>query len=253
MQDMLTMVERFQREIIGYPIPTEPTKLSKQRAKARHSHLIEEGNELLSAKTIEDQADACIDSIYVALGALCEMGVLPGPCFEEVHRANMAKVRGSVERRPDHGGYDAVKPEGWVGPDHAQFLSIRKADLDVLKNLSPVLREVTELRMKKGNDYNTGVQLDDYFPFGHESYAQMVYLKGLRLVSLVQLLRKGKKAIFEGIYDTVLDSINYTVFYGEWLLRKNRKEKLTLEIGKAMSGQKSWKDVVREEAARVAD
>jgi len=218
----LMQVERFQREIIGYPIPSTPTKLDKKRAQARYKHLHEEATELLSAKTFDDQVDACIDSVYVALGALVEMGVLAGPSFDEVHEANMKKVRGSVAHRPDHGGYDAVKPEGWNPPDHARYLTVTKADIDVLQAMSPVLREVVELRLKKGNDYNSGVELKDYFPFGHESYSQMVYLKGLRLVSLVKLLRQGKSAIFEGIYDTVLDSINYAVFYGEWLIGKKR-------------------------------
>jgi hypothetical protein len=219
----LGSVVRFQKEIIGYPMPATPTKLPKERAKARYGHIREEAQELLEADNLADQADACIDTIYVALGALAEMGVLPGPCFEEVHEANMRKVRGSHAKRPDHGGYDAVKPEGWHAPDHARFLTVTKADVAALDSLSPVLREVAKLRAQKGNDYNTGVQLDDYFPFGHESYAQMVYLKGLRLVSLVQLLRKGRTAVFEGLYDTVLDCINYAVFYGEWLLANRVK------------------------------
>lgn len=223
-KEFLGLVERFQREVIDYPIPDRPTKLDKKRARARFEHLAEEAQELLDSKTLEDQADACIDTIYVALGALIEMGVLPGPAFEEVHRANMEKFRGAVGHRPNHGGYDAVKPEGWRPPDHARHLAVTNADLEVLFNLSPVLREVTELRIKKGNDYNSGVELDSYFPFGHESYSQMVYLKGLRLVSLVKLLRAGKQAVFEGIYDTVLDCINYAVFYGEWLL-KNLSQK----------------------------
>lgn len=217
MQDLLNMVERFQREVIGITIPETPTPLNKKRMAARHEHLYEELSELVLARTVEDQADALLDLIYLALGGLAEMGVVPGPNFEEVHRANMAKKRGSVASRPSSGGDDAAKPEGWLPP---QFLDVRKSDLEVLSYLSPVLRRVTEMRVKKGQDYNSGVALSDYFPLGHASYFQMLHLKTLRIRSLLELTDKGGTPNFEGIEDTVLDLINYATFYGEWLMEQ---------------------------------
>lgn len=224
LNDKLAMVQRFQEEIIGIDIPTTPMPLNKKRLTARIDHIKEELGEMVDAdeedlneQILENQADAFVDIIYLALGGLVEMGVLPGPVFDEVHEANMKKRRGSVEKRPGADGYDAVKPEGWEPPDLTPYFAITKNDVKTYCYLSPVLREVTELRMKKANDYNSSVKLTDYFPFGHESYATMVHLKAKRLVSLVELLRHGKAAIFEGLRDTLLDIINYATFYVEWL------------------------------------
>ena len=66
----------------------------------------------------------------------------------------------------------------------------------------------------KGEDYNSGVDLHDYFPFGDSSYIQMLHMKTTRLVSLVQ---QNKEANFESVEDTVLDLINYAVFYLDYL------------------------------------
>jgi len=62
---------------------------------------------------------------------------------------------------------------------------------------------------KKGEDYNSGVKLVDYFPFGDKSYVQMIHLKAKRLVSLAEVAEVN----YESAEDTVLDMINYAVFY----------------------------------------
>jgi hypothetical protein len=62
---------------------------------------------------------------------------------------------------------------------------------------------------KKGEDYNTGPKLEDYFPFGDKSYIQMIHLKALRLVSLAD----NPTPNFEGKKDTVYDLLNYCAFY----------------------------------------
>ena len=62
---------------------------------------------------------------------------------------------------------------------------------------------------KKGEDYNTGPKLEDYFPFGDFSYIQMIHLKALRLVSLAG----NPKPNYEGTKDTLYDLLNYVVFY----------------------------------------
>ncbi|TXH51686.1 MAG: DUF1599 domain-containing protein [Desulfurellales bacterium] len=71
-----------------------------------------------------------------------------------------------------------------------------------------------EMVVKKGEDYNAGPQLHDYFPFGDASYIQMVFLKAQRLVSLQ--MKEGAPN-YEGIKDTLLDLINYIVFYLDYL------------------------------------
>lgn len=79
--------------------------------------------------------------------------------------------------------------------------------------ISPAIAMV----IKKGEDYNSAVKLDDYFPFGDYSYIQMIHLKSTRLVSLTNL---GAAPNFESIQDTVLDLLNYAVFYLNYLEKR---------------------------------
>lgn len=122
-------IERFNREIIGLPIPSTPTRLSEGRKKHAFDHLHEELTEFFIAETIEDEADALLDLSYVALGRLVEMGILAGAAFDEVQRANMDRVRGGNAKRPNAAGFDAVKPDGWKPPNLAPFMLITKDDV----------------------------------------------------------------------------------------------------------------------------
>lgn len=217
LNSFLKAVLRFQEDIIGIDVPKQPTLLSEQRALARVEHIQEELAELLTARTkensLEEQADAFIDVIYVALGGLIEMGVTPGPVFNEVQRANMEKISGDVSSRPSNLGFDAIKPEGWNGPDVAKAMLALTPE--VIDSMSPVYKEIAELRAKKGADYNSCVQLQDYFPLGHLSYFQMVYLKAKRMHSLIDVMSQGGTPNFEGLRDTLLDAMNYITFWIE--------------------------------------
>ncbi len=128
LNDMLSKVERFQREIVGLEIPTVPKMLTMRRVNARCEHMMEEVDEIGEAETVEEQADGFVDILYIALGALAEMGILPGPVFEQVHEANMKKYRGDVAKRPNSVGHDAVKPEGWTPPDLTPFMTITREE-----------------------------------------------------------------------------------------------------------------------------
>ena len=66
--------------------------------------------------------------------------------------------------------------------------------------------EALKLLSKKAQDYNTGVDRSDYFPFGLTSYSHMIHTKSLRLVSLC---KSNKNPNFESARDTLLDLINY--------------------------------------------
>ena len=130
--NMLDMVERFNREIIGLQIPDKPTMLERHRSDFRRGHLLEELSEIAHGADHEDMSelvDGLLDLIYVAMGWLVEMGVTVGASFEEVHAANMAKERGELARRPGSKGYDAVKPEGWTPPDLAPYLSLTRGEV----------------------------------------------------------------------------------------------------------------------------
>ena len=71
-----------------------------------------------------------------------------------------------------------------------------------------------ELATRKSQDYQSSfVKLESYFPFADKSYIQMLNVKVLRLISLAE----GKTPNFESMQDTVLDLINYAVFYLDYL------------------------------------
>lgn len=77
-----------------------------------------------------------------------------------------------------------------------------------------LIDEAKALVVKKHKDYqNNGVQLYEYFPFGHKSYAQMIHIKATR----VRALADSHRPTNESVKDTILDLINYAVFYLSWL------------------------------------
>lgn len=127
--DFAEMTERFARDILGLPIPSEPERLSPERKDWALSALNEELTEFKDAQDIDGEADALIDLTYFALGRLVEMGLCPRPLFEEVHGANMRKVRGELSKRPNSKGFDAVKPDGWTPPDLTPYLRITQEDV----------------------------------------------------------------------------------------------------------------------------
>jgi predicted HAD superfamily Cof-like phosphohydrolase len=65
------------------------------------------------------QADALIDLVYVAKGTADMMGLPWKELWDDVQRANMAKVRGTTHRGNK---VDVTKPEGWVGPQTEAIL-----------------------------------------------------------------------------------------------------------------------------------
>lgn len=78
---------------------------------------------------------------------------------------------------------------------------------DIKKNY-PIISEIIELREAKGRDYNSSVELHEYFPFGQVSYTQMIYIKALRLRSLTEL----EEPTYESVRDTLMDLVNYAIF-----------------------------------------
>ena len=72
----------------------------------------------LDAGNAEELVDAHIDLIVFALGNLFLMGIDFDKAWKAVYEANMAKVRGTKSTRPESGGFDLIKPEGWLAPSH---------------------------------------------------------------------------------------------------------------------------------------
>jgi hypothetical protein len=78
--------------------------------------------------------------------------------------------------------------------------------------------QAAKLVERKGEDYNKGAALEDYFPFGDKSYVQMIYVKAMRLRSLSEVSGPPN---FDSAKDTVLDLINYCVFYLDYLEKQH--------------------------------
>ena len=75
-----------------------------------------------------------------------------------------------------------------------------------------LIQPAMDIVVKKHQDYNNeSLQLESYFPFGDQSYVQMLHIKTQRLVGLTKPAAAPPQ--FESINDTVLDLINYAVFY----------------------------------------
>jgi hypothetical protein len=125
--DVFDLTADFAEKVLGTQPPGRPTRLTPGRKEWFLNALREETQELEDAETLEDEIDATIDLIYFAAGRLREMGVQGGEHFMEVHWANMEKGLGRLAKRSGglsaEDGIDAVKPEGWVGPDHAAILA----------------------------------------------------------------------------------------------------------------------------------
>jgi predicted HAD superfamily Cof-like phosphohydrolase len=121
----LTVQVREFHKAFGHPAPDAPVMQDALRVHKRTDWIVEEVNELRDAKTIVDQADAYIDMIYFAVGGLVELGLDPGPLWDIVHNANMAKL-GADGKPLYHPDGKVRKPEGWVAPEPLLHLEVQR-------------------------------------------------------------------------------------------------------------------------------
>lgn len=89
-----------------------------------YRHLIdEEYEELNTASSPHNEADAVIDLIVVLIGYAHSRGWPLAALWDEVHQSNMAKIdpdTGKVRRRDDG---KILKPEGWSPPNIERHLN----------------------------------------------------------------------------------------------------------------------------------
>ena len=103
--------------------------LSRAKLTERFECMLEEINEFKDAIPKNDimaLADALIDLVYFAKGTAVMMGLPWEQLWDDVHRANMTKVRGVTKR--GH-AFDVVKPEGWEGPKTAEIITAAGFDI----------------------------------------------------------------------------------------------------------------------------
>lgn len=117
MKHLLKDVENFQRDVTGIEPATTPTLVDDEYIIARTNFMNEELEEFISSAMAGDLvgvADALADIIYVAVGTALTMGIPLAQVWDLVQAANMKKVKGTTKRGIAN---DAIKPEGWVGPE----------------------------------------------------------------------------------------------------------------------------------------
>jgi predicted HAD superfamily Cof-like phosphohydrolase len=213
-------VDQFQREVLG--LDCTPTMLSASRYQFRDKFLreeLDEFNKAYDAKDRDGVLDALGDLIYVAYGGILEMNVPPRDVFDAIQQSNMAKKRG-VTKRGEH--FDAMKPEGWLPPDH----NILLAALELRAKVSPAFIEATKIRLERAAKYNgAGVELSQHFPLGHFSYFQMIWLKTIRILTTMRMWMTGEAPIdYKVLRDSLLDGMNYADFWVRDLERLKAEE-----------------------------
>lgn len=110
-----THVKRFHQKF-GLITNGVPVHLTRRKLNERIEFLQEELDEFQAACVLQDldgQADALIDLVYVAKGTAVMLGLPWEALWDDVHRANMEKVRGVSHR--GH-AVDCVKPPYWTPP-----------------------------------------------------------------------------------------------------------------------------------------
>lgn len=113
------MIKDMQDLLKKYDFKTED--MTAEKLVLRLQFLKEEHEELIDAfdqSNSEEFVDALIDMCVIAIGTLELCGVDTQKAWDAVHTANMSKERGSKPGRPNTGGWDLNKPEGWIAPSH---------------------------------------------------------------------------------------------------------------------------------------
>jgi predicted HAD superfamily Cof-like phosphohydrolase len=136
--NVFTSVIDFNQRVL-HVLPRPLGLLNEAETEITAKCLREESDEFEAAIAEGDfigAVDALVDSIYFAIGGLYKLG-LTAESIEQsifaVHNANMEKKLGVNARRGDGSAADAVKPEGWVGPEER---------ISVILDRQPVVNEV---------------------------------------------------------------------------------------------------------------
>ena len=136
-------------KVFEHPIGDIAKALSIKRGLQRHSYMKEELQEFHAAVESQDlveQADACIDIIYFALGTLVELGLTNKyeALFDEVQASNMSKVclsmESAIRTAEAHDQPTTIKPIGsyWKVSD-ANTNKIVKSETYFKPNLKEII------------------------------------------------------------------------------------------------------------------
>lgn len=240
--DMVADIEKFQKHFGFDKVQTTLKFLRNQL-----DFFKEEVEELEQALVNGDAAsayDAVIDLLVVGVGTAEFMA--QGKTREgwtRVMNKNFQKQIGYNDKRPNSGGVDLIKPEGWTPPDHSDLVTRLKEILTSApdefrrtvftqsngkaegeapeREAIKVLLEAAELMRKKSQDYvnpNSSVKAADYYPNGASDFVHLIDVaKRMRQTSLLEAYEAtGYSPNNEALDDTLMDRINYLALWIEW-------------------------------------
>lgn len=102
-------------------------------------------------------------------------------------------------------------------------------DSSKVSSTAAILHDAADLMERKSKDYQGSTYtLTDYFPYGHTSYLQMLHTKMTRIKSVAE--REDSNAVnFESLEDSLIDLINYSAFYIEFLRNQTTAEQSEID------------------------
>lgn len=133
--DMVADIEAFHKKF-GLEHEGKPRALPPALARFREKFMREELTEYETAsegiersfdgpvaEQLEDQLDALVDLVYVAIGTAYLHGFNFNEAWRRVHAANMKKVRAtSAEQSKRGSASDVIKQPGWTPPCHRDLV-----------------------------------------------------------------------------------------------------------------------------------
>jgi len=119
--DVMKFMDKF-----GMNGPLTPKQQRERMALLREEH--DETQEAAERMDPVGYIDGLVDLVFVAIGNAIQAGYNFDAHWDAVVKANLAKERGEKPNRPGTGGFDVIKPAGWVGPEarHAELISKQK-------------------------------------------------------------------------------------------------------------------------------
>jgi hypothetical protein len=120
--DVLAFMKKYRQFVSSHPTTLSPHSDVVTLRKRLIDEELAELYDAMAHNDLPEIADACVDLCYVVIGTAIAYGLDIQPLWDEVHRANMAKVMIG-----DPLTAKVSKPEGWAPPDVLGALKKGKA------------------------------------------------------------------------------------------------------------------------------
>ena len=200
---------------------------------------LREFREAIDSNDPEKAVDALIDLGVIVVGTLDLGGVNIDKAWDEVFKRNMEKNPGENPTRSGSGGFDLVKPPGWIAPNHSgntgyfdlaiqQLLKkkqVLKEQEEPSENGFPshikVMDEWREFSFGKNHDYNDKedpeFQHAAYYPDGINNIVYELWKKIKRIRrNLKRMYNGGSPPKTESVRDSFRDIHIYSAIGGAY-------------------------------------